>query len=580
MYAKKPGTAQVTVTTDQMGYKYTWNITVTEAILTGIDIKYDYDKLYVGEQAYFNAQALPEEASLEGMTWESSDPGVATIDSTTGKVEAKGIGKTVITAKKGEIKSAAFELNVAAKPENSVKVTFHNGDDVYAITYVDSNTKFSDVPQDENPVKAGFEFVGWATSPGSSDVIDNNFVIGTECKLYAVYKAKICEVIFTQGDGEEDVRKVNYGEDTTAPNAEADEGEEFLGWATSWNATKPEVKAGVKIKVTDDVTYYPVYGRRMIKITQSGENVKYYTGALKDANGDNLEYDEDRTLASKGNTGYMPYASENLMQLCFRAENGYIITKITLDDVPHDIIDSSEQGASFVRKAVAQGYVAVERNKDHTIIIETKKMDFTISKAGDGIKEIADEDGIMMYCVTGSAFSINDVVNVTVDKNLQPYSPNISYKYRSMQDSEENEKEIAKDDKVLKTDDDGGNCWLVTITLSLNGQNVKKWIRINVVSTQKSLIKSVAQMSANEIKILFYDNLTEEIAESDIIIFKKSESNEGNMSIESIRPLEDSKCAYIVKLTQKMVDQTEYVVSVSGSSKSFISSNNTVSKIE
>lgn len=197
----------------------------------------------------------------------------------------------------------------------------------------------------------------------------------------------------------------------------------------------------------------------MIKITQSGENVKYYTGALKDENGDNLEYDEDGTLASKGNTGYMPYASENLMQLCFRAENGYIITKI-------------------------------------------------------------------------------------------------------------------------KTDDDGGSCWLVTITLSFNGQNVKKWIRINVVSAQKSLIKSVEQMSANEIKILFYDNLTEEIAESDIIIFKKSESNEGNMSIESIRPLEDSKCAYIVKLTQKMDNQTEYVVSVSGSSKSFISSNNTVSKIE
>ena len=96
-------------------------------------------------------------------------------------------------------------------------------------------------------------------------------------------------------------------------------------------------------------------------------------------------------------------------------------------------------------------------------------------------------DDIMMYSVTGSAVSIQDVVRVTVDENLQPYSPNISYKYRSMQDSEENDKEMAKDDKVLKTDDDddgGGSYWLVTITLSLNGQNVKKWIRINVVSAQ------------------------------------------------------------------------------------------------
>lgn len=487
MYAKKPGTAQVTVTTDEMGYKYTWNITVTEAILTGIDIKDNYDELHVGEQAYFNAQALPKAASLDDMTWKSSDPEVATIDSRTGKVEAKGIGKTVITAQKGEITSAGLELDVVPKTENSVKVTFHNGDDVYAITYVDSNTKFSDVPQDENPVKTGFEFVGWATSSGSDNVIDNNFAIGKDCDLYAVYKAKVCEVIFVQKYREDnDVFTQNYGQSITTPNAEADEGEEFLGWATSWNATKPEVKAGVKIEVTDDVTYYPVYVRRMIKITQSGENVKYYTGALKDENGDNLEYDEDETLTSKGNTGYWPYSPGSMEELCFCVDDGYVITKITLDQVVHDITDSSEQGAGFVQQAVEQGYVAVKRNKDHTIIIETKKMDFTISKANDGIMEIPDEeDEIMMYCVTGSAVSINDVVNVTVDENLQPYSPNISYKYCSMQDSEENEKEIAKDDEVLITGDDGDSCWLVKITLSLNGQNVKKWIRINVVSTQK-----------------------------------------------------------------------------------------------
>lgn len=489
VYAKKPGTTQVTVTTDQMGYKYTWNITVTEAILTGIDIKDNYGELYVGEQAYFNAQALPEAASLDGMTWKSSDPEVATIDSKTGKVEAKKIGKTVITAKKGEITSAALELDVVAKPENSVKVTFYNGNDVYSITFVKSNTKFSDVPQDENPVKTGSEFVGWAMSSGSDKVMDDNFAIETDCELYAVYKPKVCKVIFVKYDEEEEDNVVitpNYGESITTPNAEADEGEEFLGWATSWNATKPEVKAGVQIEVKDDVTYYPVYVRRMIKITQSGDNVKYYTGALKDANGDNLEYDADGTLANKGNTGYMPYASENLMQLCFRAENGYIITKITLDDVTHDIIDSSEQGAGFVRQAVKQGYVAVERNKDHTIIIETKKMDFTISKVNEGIKETFDEnDDIMMYSVTGSAVSIKDVVRVTVDENLQPYSPNISYKYRSMQDDEENDKEMAKDDTVFTTGDDGDSCWLVTITLSLNGQNVKKWIRINVVSAQK-----------------------------------------------------------------------------------------------
>lgn len=480
VYAKKPGTAQVTVTTDQMGYKYTWNITVTEAALTGINIENNYEELYVGEQAYFNAQALPEAASLDGMTWKSSDPEVATIDSKTGKVEAKKIGKTVITAKKGEITSAALELDVVAKPENSVKITFHNGNDVYSITFVKSNTKFNDVPLDENPAKAGFEFVGWATTPDSSDVIDNNFAIETDCELYAVYKIKVCEVIFVKYDEEDNVvYKKNYGESITAPTSEADEGEEFLGWATSWNATKPEVKAGETIIVTEDVmTYYPVYGRRMIKITQSGENVKYYTGALKDANGDNLEYDEDGTLTSQGNTGYWSYDSGQVEMLLFRADDGYVITKITLDGVGHDITNPT--GAEFVKTAVEQGYVAVDRKTDHTIIIETKKMDFTISKANEGITETVDEDGIVEYSVTGAAISLNNVVNVTVDADLKEYSPVISYEYCSMQDSLDNSTPIDADAPVFTNEDGKAGYWLVRITLNLNGQTAEKLIRICV----------------------------------------------------------------------------------------------------
>ena len=482
VYAKKPGTAQVTVTTDQMGYKYTWNITVTEATLTGIDIEDNYDELYVGEQAYFNAQALPKAASLDGMTWKSSDPEVATIDSTTGKVEAKKIGKTVITAQKGEITSAALDLEVVAKPENSVKVTFHNGNDVYSITFVESNTKFSDVPLDENPTKAGSEFVGWATSPDSSDVIDNNFAVETDCELYAVYKIKVCEVIFVQYYEEDnDVFEENYGESITAPTSESDEGEEFLGWATSWNATKPEVKAGETITVTEDVTYYPVYATKMIKITQSGDHVKYYTGALKDGNGDNLVYDEDGTLTSKGNTGYMPYASGNLMSLRFRAENGYVITKITLDGVVHDITDPSEKGVGFVQKAVEQGYVAVDRKTDHTIIIETKKVDFTISKANDGITEtVINDDEIVEYSVTGAAISLNNVVKVTVDTELEKYSPIISYEYCSMQGSLDNSTQINADAAVFTNEDGKAGYWLVRITLNLNGQTADKLIRICV----------------------------------------------------------------------------------------------------
>ena len=87
-------------------------------------------------------------------------------------------------------------------------------------------------------------------------------------------------------------------------------------------------------------------------------------------------------------------------------------------------------------------------------------------------------------------------------------------------------------------------------------------------------------MSANEIKILFNDNLTKEITASDIIISKKSETNESNMSIESVTKDENLMGAYIVKWTQNMHNQTVYVVSVLDSSQSFLSSKDTVSKIE
>lgn len=229
------------------------------------------------------------------------------------------------------------------------------------------------------------------------------------------------------------------------------------------------------------MTYYPVYVRRMIKITQSGNNVKYYTGALKDANGDNLEYDEDGTLTSKGNTGYWPYASGSMEALRFRVDDGYVITKITLDEEEHNITDPTEKGAEFVKKAVEQGYLAVERNKDHTINIETKKMDFTISKAGDGITEIPDEeDEIMMYSVTGSAVSINNVVKVTVDADLKEYSSVISYEYCSMQGSLDNSTQIDADEPVFTNEDGEAGYWLVRITLNLNGQTAEKLIRICV----------------------------------------------------------------------------------------------------
>lgn len=57
-------------------------------------------------------------------------------------------------------------------------------------------------------------------------------------------------------------------------------------------------------------------------------------------------------------------------------------------------------------------------------------------------------------------------------------------------------------------------------------------------------------------------------------------ANESNMSIEFVTKDENLMGAYIVKWTQNMDNQTVYVVSVLDSSQSFLSSKDTVSKIE
>lgn len=483
VYGKKPGTTSVTVTTDQMGYKYTWNITVTEATLTGIDIADNFDELYVGEQAYYSAVAVPAAASLDGMKWTSSKPDVATIDPNNGKVEAKAEGTTIITAQKDGVTSSELELNVVPTPENSVKVTFHNDNDVYAVTYVKTNTKFGEVPQDGTPEKTGYEFIGWTLFSNGKDIIDNETLITEDSDLYAVYEVKKLEVIFVKYDEEDnDVRSVNYGETLTVPEETADEGEKFLGWATDPNATLPEIEAGKTITVTEDVTYYPIYATRMIKITQSGDHVTYFTGALKDENGDNLEYDEDGTLTSKGNIGYMLYDSQNFMSLSFRVDSGYVITKITLDDNVYDIAD--ETGAKFIQEAVEQGYIKVDRKNDHTLVITTAKVELNISAANENVEKTSFTNGdgikIDLYVVTGSAVSLNETVKVVVPEQLQAVSGDISYKYWMGNESYSNAKVITVDDQFFTETKD--YAWFVEVCLLINGQSVRQIFAIEVQS--------------------------------------------------------------------------------------------------
>ncbi|MCI7131041.1 MAG: Ig-like domain-containing protein [Lachnospiraceae bacterium] len=468
---RKAGDTTVTVSTDEMGYKYTWTIHVIDPALTGIQLLDTYNDLYSGESVIFKAMAVPAAASLEEMTWESSDPAVATIDAHTGKVTAVASGSTIITAKKGEISSEPYTLTVVEDDPNRKTITFKQDDNDFAVLKVEAGKTIAYVMDEmlHEPVKEGSVFKGWSATE-NGEVLPENTVINEDQTLYAVFEAEIYKITFYDGFTEfEKTESVAYGSTFTVPDiTNQREGYEFLGWATSFSASVPEIKAGEEITCTDWEYYYAIWKVQMISITQTGENVKYYTGALKDLNNNNLTYNEDGTVPVK--TGYISYSAKNEMVLRFRPANGYYITEITLDEVSHTAATAKDDN-DWLSKAVAQGYVVVMRDGDHTIDIKVEPVTVTIDKVNENViyeKQIIGENTLNNYKVTGSAISISDVVSVKVNE-LPGCTTEVIYSYGDNQTNGKDFQAIGVDDKVL-TPLENGKHWQVRITVHVNGQ--------------------------------------------------------------------------------------------------------------
>ena len=96
--AVSEGTATITVTTVDGGYKDTCPVTVTAAPVpvTGVSLNKDSLALGVGDSETLTATVAPANAANQNVTWASSDPSVATVDAA-GKVTAVGAGTATIT---------------------------------------------------------------------------------------------------------------------------------------------------------------------------------------------------------------------------------------------------------------------------------------------------------------------------------------------------------------------------------------------------------------------------------------------------------------------------------------------------
>lgn len=110
IHAVAPGTAIITVTTEDGNKTATITVTVKQQVDV-INLSVDKNPLKVGGTAKVTANVLPENASNKGVTFTSSHSTVATVDAN-GNVQAASAGTTTITATAADGKGAYGTITI------------------------------------------------------------------------------------------------------------------------------------------------------------------------------------------------------------------------------------------------------------------------------------------------------------------------------------------------------------------------------------------------------------------------------------------------------------------------------------
>ena len=153
-------------------------------------------KLPVGRTVKINATVVPSYAKEKEVTWESSDPGVATVDA--GVITAVGAGNCIITASAGE-KSAQCQVTVIGKPESPVFPERRTVDKGGTVTITsESNTKIYYTVNGDNPNIFDTETTVLYTEP---IVVNENITIkaiaAAEYDVNAYIISDVAEASFT-----------------------------------------------------------------------------------------------------------------------------------------------------------------------------------------------------------------------------------------------------------------------------------------------------------------------------------------------------------------------------------------------
>lgn len=181
--AHQSGSATITATADSAQGKLTISV---QPGLTGILLKPQKMELHVGESAGIEADPVPADADLEGLTWNSSDESVAYYKD--GIIYAAGAGTAKITASVGSV-SAACDVRVVIDGGITItpnRVSLETGNSKQLTANATGDLKGQKITwRSSNPAVASVDAAGKvrANKEGSAEITAEALGVKAACQV-------------------------------------------------------------------------------------------------------------------------------------------------------------------------------------------------------------------------------------------------------------------------------------------------------------------------------------------------------------------------------------------------------------
>ena len=237
----------------------------TKISVQGISITNSSQTMTVGEAVRLNTVITPSNATNKGITWKSSNPSVATVDSN-GVVTAKKQGTTLIVATTVDGAKRA-NAGITVKAKKTFTATFKsNGASSISRTISCTTSRGSDSCTITTPTitRSGYSIVGWGTSSNSTTAavgVNKSLTLNGNKTYYAITKKQLTASFV---NGSKTTKKSCYIYNTkstcsvTVPYYDDKNGKYGGTWSTSKTGYTQAVGNNT-ININGNKTYYAVY---------------------------------------------------------------------------------------------------------------------------------------------------------------------------------------------------------------------------------------------------------------------------------------------------------------------------------